>query len=244
MLSWRTMQNEDDTRQNLALVEETVTSMKLLQRGLAELEGGVQADDFFQSMLQSLSSGFEHLLKLVLIFHELHVTGKVSASPWPPRTNGHDVQALLDLVIERCFDPSFYPHQAPAVIEDVHFLRCNGTVRRLMGILSHFGMQGRYHDLDLASGRAPTSEESPSQEYDRLEGDLMGASFPDWANRIELGVSAAMEMERAVTAQVIATCRRTARALVRLFTLSPLDKEAGYLTSIITPFLFLRDEDL
>jgi hypothetical protein len=236
------MANENDLRQGVAFVEEAVASVSMLQRGLAELGNRSQSDDVLDPMLQNLSSGFEHLLKLVLVFHAVHTDGEVGEQPWPRGLKGHDVEALLDLMVTRCFSPTFYPNQAPAIVEDARFLRTDQGLRRLMSILSHFGMQGRYHELNIAIGGKTVSDESPAQEFDRLELEVMMRTYPDWAER--LGSSMGLELERAADAQIAATVRRAVRAIVRLFTLSPLDREAGQLTSVITPFLFLRDEDL
>ena len=72
------MADENDLRQSVAFVEEAVASVSMLQRGLSELGNRIQSDDVLDPLLQNLSSGFEHLLKLVLVFHALHTNGEVS----------------------------------------------------------------------------------------------------------------------------------------------------------------------
>jgi hypothetical protein len=238
-----TTMNDNDPRQSLALIEEVVTAVNFLKVGIGGLEEPEPLDDAYQIILQNLASGFERLLKIVLIFHAMVQTGRVSTRPWPQSVNGHDVVALLDLVVTRCYAHAFYPAQAPAIVEDEQYLRTDPTLRELMAILAHHGMAGRYHDLDTALGRPPGSDTSPIQELDHLELEIIMRDFPDWAERMGAGV-AGVEMEKAARRRLAADCRRAARALARLFTLSPLAPVASPLTSVIGPFLYLRDEDL
>ena len=232
-----------DPGQSLSQTQETVTAIALLSKGIAALEkpdNGLDADHI---MLQSLASGFERLLKVVLIFRALQTSGKVSARPWPSRVKGHDVDALLDLVVNRCYAPAFYTRQAPSILQDAQFLSSDPILRELMRILAHYGLEGRYHDMDAALGQPQGSQSSPADEIDQLVLETIKRDIPDWAKRIS-DVGKSMEMEKAARRRLAAKCRRAARALARLFTLSPLSPVASPLTSVIGPFLFLRDEDL
>jgi len=235
--------SDSDLRQSLAQIEETVTAVTLLKAGIEALEKPDPRVEADHAVLQNLSGGFERLLKLVLIFHALQTTGKVSTRPWPSKVRGHDVLALLDLVLSRCYAPAFYSKQAPAILEDAQFLSSNPTLRELMRILAHHGMAGRYHDLDAALGQPQDTESSPSQELDHLEFEIMKQDVADWAERMPT-VAGGVQMETAARRQLAAGCRRAARALARLFTLSPLTPVASPLTGVIAPFLFLRDEEL
>ena len=235
--------SDSDPGQPLSLIEETVTAVTFLQAGIAGLERPDALDDAGHIVLQNLASGFERLLKVGLIFHALQTTGWVPERLWPKSVNGHDVVALFDLVLSRCYAPAFWTEQAPAILEDVQFLSSDSLFRGLIGILAHYGMAGRYHDLDTARGQPPEPESSPTDELDRLELDIIKQDFPNWAERMQT-VAGGMQMEKAARRHLAADCRRAARALARLFTLSPLAPVASPLTSIIGPFLFLRDEDL
>jgi hypothetical protein len=234
---------DSDLRQSLAQIEETVTAVTLLKVGIAALEKSDSGDDADHVVLQNLSGGFERLLKVVLIFHALQTTGKASTRPWPSKVKGHDVLALLDLALGRCYAPAFYSKQAPAILEDARFLSSNPTLHEFTRILAHHGMAGRYHDLDAALGQPQDAESSPSQELDHLEFEIVKQDFADWAERMST-VAGGMQMETAARRHLATACRRAARALARLFTLSPLAPVASPLTSVIAPFLFLRDEEL
>ncbi len=238
-----TTTSDNNLRQSLSQIEETVTAVTLLKEGIAGLGQPDAGDEADHIVLQNLASGFERLLKVVLIFHALQTTGKVSRRPWPSTVKGHDVVALLDLVLSRCYTPSFYPGQAPAILDDAQFLRSDSVFRGLMRVLAHYGMAGRYHDMDAALGQPQETESSPSEELGQVEFDVMQREFLDWAERMST-LSSGLQMETAARRCLVADCRRAARALARLFTLSPLDPVAGPLTSVIGPFLFLRDEDL
>jgi len=222
-----------------ALGEEVLTSVRLIERGLAELQRIDGANDFYHAALLLLSGGLERLMKCILCFRAQVVNGALPSTV-EIKKYGHDLERLLETVVGACFD-EHYRSSRPAADADAIYLQSDSRLRRLLGALSRFARSARYYNLNVVGGDDPDTD-SPEQEWKKLELEIM-------QERSELmkaltshgGYGDAFDE---IGRELVSRLERVVRALCRLFTLGPLGSEAKACTGYIDPFLFLMDEDL
>lgn len=222
----------------VALVNELMTAIGLLKHGLAGLQAIDAANDFYQLPLLLLANGSERLCKCVLILKHQKDTGQfpnqATLKKW-----GHNVKVLTDTILKECYLDEYLKRQV--AVDDQRFLSSDLVLREAISCLSHFGSGGRYHDLDIISGKAPSGE-SPESAWQRLEmaivqrdSDLTAMlSDPRAGNRLYTIINLRLQV----------TLERYFRALCHLFTLSPISEEGRRFTGAIGDFLFLRDDQL
>lgn len=222
-----------------ALGEEVLTSIRLIERGLAELQRLDGANDFYHAALLLLSGGLERLMKCILCFRSQAVHGALPSTA-VIKKYGHDLERLLEAVVDACFDED-YRNSRPAAAADATYLQSDPGLRRLLGALSRFARSARYYNLNVVGGEDPNTG-SPEQEWSKLELEI---------------VRERLELTKAVTSrggyghvfdeigrEFVSRFEQVVRALCRLFTLGPLGSEAKACTGYIDSFLFLMDGDL
>ena len=222
----------------VAFVNELMTSVGLLKHGLAGLQAIDAANDFYQLPLLLLANGSERLCKCVLILKHQKDTGQfpnqATLKKW-----GHDVEVLTDAILEDCYPGDYLKRQVAA--DDQQFLGADPLLRSAISCLSHYGSEGRYHDLDIISGKKPSGE-SPESAWQRLEMSIVQIDSkmkamladPRAGNRLYEGINLRLQV----------TLERYYRALCHLFTLGPISKQGRQFTGVIGDFLFLRDDQL
>jgi hypothetical protein len=223
----------------LHLQEEVRTSIRLVERGLAELQSIDEVNDQYFPAALLLSTGLERLMKCILCYRSKVVSGRYP-SPSEIKAFGHDLERLRDRVATACFDESY--RQGRQVADaDASFLASDMHVRALLTALTRFAKSGRYFNLDVVLGQPPAME-APEREWQRIETTL-ALERPDLQKLIgEPG--AGRELHAILIGELVGRIERFTRALCRLFTLGPLGPEARVCTPYVTPFLFLRDTDL
>lgn len=228
-------------RQKIVLNEETRDAIQLIESGLGSVQRIDGANDFYHAPFLLLASGFERLLKLILFLEWLESHGS------PPREKdlyhrgkeGHSVERLLELVLERCY-PAGGETLVPALDEDQKFMASNPVLRDIVEVLSDFGRKGRYANLDVLF-EDEKSEMSPKQKWEKLELDILTAAGLTWEQLKERDFA---DLYGEINQALVRTLERFAGALARLFTLGPLGKLGKAQTATIGPFLNLWDEDL
>ncbi|RJQ54069.1 MAG: hypothetical protein C4521_04240 [Actinobacteria bacterium] len=139
-----------ESMRTFALGEEILTSIRLIQKGLAEIQGIDGTNDFYYPALLLLSSGLERLMKCILCFRSRAVDGS-----FPSTSNikayGHDLERLLNEVVSKCFDEGY--RERPAADADAVYLVSDQRLRRILAALSRFARSARYYNLDIVGGR-------------------------------------------------------------------------------------------
>ena len=215
--------------------------MDLSHFGLQALSSLDSANDRYHIPLQLLAQGIERLLKLTYVLGEANRSGQLPTQAKVKRF-GHDVLALTDaiVVIARA-DQQFVSR--PAVAADLDFIDCNDDLRRILKVLSHFGKQGRYLDLDLLLGEhVDAPGDGPEQAWQELESRFLQGQ-PDWMSSLATG-QASPGPYRALAEHFAETLQRFLRAVCRMWTLGPLSEHGKRLVGIIDRFLFLTDGQL
>ena len=102
----------------VALHQEVETALRLVQKGLHDLQAVSSANDFYFSALLLLATGVERLEKSIYCLRVLEQSGSFPK----PRTGffagrkGHNIQGLLDWIMLVCYDPVY--RAIPAAEQD------------------------------------------------------------------------------------------------------------------------------
>ena len=228
-------------RQDLALNDELVTSIKLIQTGLKELQHIDGANDFYHVFMLTLASGFERLMKVIICFHIVETTGTYPKKyPWRAYKKGHDLVFLLNFITEKCFSEE-YLDKIPIARKDIEYLRNNQQLREYVMILSNFGQAARYYNLDIVEGNEPKTF-SPDDEWAKLESSILQEN-PEWEKESLTNRSLAKTYNH-INTEIIIRFERFARALSRLFTIGGLGDKAKRFSCAVHPFLMLSDDKL
>ena len=138
-------------------------SVKLLRLGLGSIREISGGNDFYDPPMLFLSAGIERLYKSILCLNYKEVHGKFPEPNklWSQK-NGHNL-----LVLNKKVRPVFVPLEKSFLEEDYPILTQNPFIEKLLEILTHFGMRGRYFDLDSVLGNRQAF--NPTEEWEKLE---------------------------------------------------------------------------
>lgn len=228
-------------RQNLALLKELDTAIKLLQIGCREVQSIDGANDFYHLAMLTLANGFERFMKVIICLRILESTGEYpTKAPWPSGKEGHDLLFLLNKIVTECFSNG-YVTRIPIGAADIDYLRTSHRLREIVGLLSDFGQAARYYNLDLVMARNPTGD-SPDHAWARLETAILRED-PNCVQNLQRDVDLSESYQR-INHSIVSAMERLARALSRLFTLGGLGAKARQFSGSVHPFLMLHDDQL
>ena len=231
------------TEQTFALIQETQTSVFLVQEGLLGLNRLSGANDFYHGPMELLAQGFERLMKVVICLGQWEGQGTLPTPKEMKKKHGHDLVKLADTILE-LYDKTNYATSRPAAMNDRDFIATDERLRELLSLLADFGNRGRYYDLDTfldPSVGTDVSSRDPMGSFQKIERDFLDTK-PEWMAR--MGKPEFQGFYEVFNAELTATLQRFARALSRFFTLGPLGAQGRRLQPAICMFLFLRDEEL
>jgi len=231
----------DAVYQQVMIGEELLTAVRLLKRGLREVNEMSGATDFFHLPILLLASGFERMMKVVICCYCYGIHGGFPPRDYfPSGRRGHDLVWLLEAITERCFSDE-YLSRVPAARDDIAFLRADSRLSALVQILSDFGQGARYYNLNVVLGEEDPGP-SPEDEWQKLEMEIL-RNDPTWKQRItDPGQLPGVYQD--TYRELTVRCERLARSLSRLFTIGDLGDLAKQISHHTHHFLFLTDSDL
>jgi hypothetical protein len=220
----------------IALNEELQTSHKLIAAGFGALQEVDMGNTFYHLPHQLIASGIERLLKCYISLVIQGTTGS-----FPDRSAmkdlGHDLTGLLTKVA----DHHYGGLERPLLKAELEFLRTDPTLQRCVAILSNFGKQGRYYNLDVVAG-AQTELIDPTEEWKNLE-----QSIEDATPYLEDTEKLYRDYYPRVNSKLIAIMERLVRAIALQFTLGGHPDPEGNLSCLsvaFSDFRNLRDAQL
>jgi len=137
-------------QQWISFNEEILTSIRLLQLGLRELQEIGFENDFYHLPLLLLSSGFERLMKCMICLKYFDNNAKFPTSE-EIKSFGHNLVDLKDKIVSDCISKDT-SYKRPATKQDYEFLTEDNGSDKLIKILSDFGQNARYHNLNVVGG--------------------------------------------------------------------------------------------
>ena len=225
-----------DSLKFLCLLEELETSRELIRSGFGHLQEIDMTNTFYHLPHQLLASGFERLMKCYI---SLVYDGQYGSYPDKNyiKSLGHNLENLLRRI---CGD--FYGGKArPFVQSEFDFVSTDQVLQECIRILSLFGKEGRYYNLDIVTG-APETPIDPKTEWEALERAVEDAT-PFMSDLETLH----RDYYPRVHSQLIAIMERLVRAIAMQFTLGDHADQSGRLrqtSPVYSDFRNLRDEQL
>ena len=205
------MKNNDLSRigeridQMTTLQQEFDLSFKLLRRGLGELQEIDYANDFYFLPLLLLSQGIERFLKSYIIAYKME---DEENELFDGKLKIHDLIDLLNIVKENFF----LAGNREVDIQDEQFLSESVHLKRVLTILSDFGKNGRYYNINRLI--EPQSV-SPILEWEKLERELGCLTDEEWFKPKE--VEEVNKYYQKVTSEIIIIIERFLSILSRQY---------------------------
>ena len=190
---------------------------------------------FYHLPHQLMASGFERLMKsyLALVHKGRHGTFPNRATM---KSLGHNLEDLLERIRTQCYGGT----HRPLVADDYHFIANDPILKECIRILSLFGQQGRYYNLDIVAG-ATRPPIDPKSEWQGLESSVEDPV--PYLNDPELMYH---DYFPRVHSLLIGKMERLIRAIALQFTLGGHADPSGELRSLFivcTDFSNLRDDE-
>ncbi len=137
----------DRELKELYLSKEVDNSIKLIYKGLAELETISFTNTFYHAAILLISSGFERLLKCLLCLRVIGEFGEVKGKAYDVREEGHDLKKLL-VKLTAIIEPIECSPENTTITKELDFLKNDELLRGLLELLTDFSKSGRYYTLD------------------------------------------------------------------------------------------------
>ena len=222
----------DDAFKHICLLEELKVSNELIIYGFGELQEINFSNDAYHLPQQLLASGFERLMKcyICLVYEARH-------NNYPDtqflKNLSHDLTNIKQTIINEYFSTN----GIPLLESDYDYIKNDEILDRIVGVLSEFGIQGRYYNLNIVTGYNQTLID-PKDKWEQIESDLedptpyinsMEAMFRDYYPK--------------VNSKIIATLERFARAISMQFTLGKHGPRLQQCVSYLDDFIKLHDNN-
>lgn len=224
----------------ICLSMEVETSIKLLKKGMGNLQRISGANDFYHAPILLLSSGYERLIKCLLCLALMDDNGEFKEQPYETsKGKGHNLDYLLDILLSVCAEKS-YSSKFPAAKEDIDFISKDKYLRKIISLLSDFAQAGRYYNLDIVL-RGDSNFEDPTNGWKKIETTII-QTRKDLSKKLDDNDFDYLHKE--VNHELIVILEKFTRALARLFTLADFGDFAKRASPLVFDYLMLMDNDL
>jgi len=221
---------DDDVIKDLTLYEELNNACKLIKAGFDSLQTISMEDDFYHLPHQLLASGLERLMKcyFCLAYKSKH---KEYPNNDYLKKLGHDLTNL-----KKEFISNYNEEKNETIIDlDYDFMNNDKYLNKIINILSEFGKYNRYYNLNVVTGSQKPSSNSPDDEWQKLEMELISPSLDDMEYLIK-------ECYPEINSKIISILERFLRGIYRLFIVG--NSEFKSYSVCLRNFGRLRDEEL
>ncbi|MBE2188887.1 MAG: hypothetical protein IAE98_05410 [Candidatus Kapabacteria bacterium] len=222
-----------------AVIEEVEASFKLIAAGLKNLNEQTSFVSNNHVPLQLLSSGFERVIKILLLLKEKHLTGKYpeqqkAKEKFKNYSNGHGIEKMLDELIEYSKTVDLM-QRIPMVKEDSEFIESDKSFRYFLKIITEFSIQQRYYYIDTIILENSNKTFNPFSHFKQFI-----YSFGDEVDLTKLNYE---QEERLVIKGAVICIEKGVRAISRFFTHGLGDLGRQHYNDF-SSFILLNDKDL
>ena len=224
----------------ICLLNEVDTSIKLLKKGMGDLQDISGKNDFYHAPILMLSSGYERLIKCLLCLALMDDNMNFKEQPFETlERKGHNLDYLLDRLLSIC-EQKNYSSKFPAAKKDLDFLSKDEYLRKIISLLSNFAQGGRYYNLDMVL-EGTSRYDDPIEGWNRIESTIL-KSRKDLSEKINNNDLDNIFKE--INRELIINLEKFARALTRLFTLADFGSFAKQVSPLVYDYLMLMDTEL
>lgn len=224
----------------ICLLNEVDTSIKLLKKGMGDLQNISGKNDFYHAPILMLSSGYERLIKCLLCLALMDDNMNFKEQPFETsERKGHNLDYLLDKLLSIC-EQKNYSSKFPAAKKDIDFLSKDAYLRKIISLLSDFAQGGRYYNLDMVLQRTSRYDD-PIEGWSRIESTIL-QERKDLLQKMNNNNLSNVYEE--INRELIIVLEKFARALARLFTLADFGSFAKQVSPLVYDYLMLMDKEL
>ena len=135
-----------------AIGEEIEASFNFIKEGIKSLKNQSSFVSSNHISLQLLSSGFERLIKILLLLKEKHLTGEYpntegNRNYFGQFDNGHGIKKMVNNLISYSEDIELM-NKNTIVIEDLDYLKNDARFNTFLEIITDFSKFQRYYYID------------------------------------------------------------------------------------------------
>ncbi len=214
-----------------AINREMFIARGLIETGFREIQRLDGANDLNFVPLLLISNGYERLLKCILFICQKNEDWVYNGKRYDQMGNaGHDVGMLLNDVLSlKAIDE--YSRSSEAAEKDINYIKNDEYLKRLLGILTEFGIGSRYYNLNVILREEPVGLD-PEEEFERI-----GTTDGEYGNDVD-------EIIAQINKDMVRAFEKLTRALGRILTLGKLDRYAKVMGNVLYDFLVISDEEL
>lgn len=223
----------------MAIMAEVEASFKFIKLGLLDLRSLNEVVSNNHVALQMLSSGFERLIKILILLKEKHTTGSfpalnVGKSFFRKYKGGHGIDVMLEeLLVYSEGVPEMSANEM--VKEDMLFLKEDKDFLLFMHLLTEFSIVQRYFYIDTIVIEKENPEINPFKLFTNfIYGFLKG---------IDQSQMSYKEADTLAIKMTISCVEKGVRGISRFFTHGFRSLGRQYYADF-SSFILLRDEDL
>lgn len=229
----------NESLKNESVDNEINVSYCHLTEGIRHLDRQKSSASNKHVLLQDFASGFERLIKILLLIKEKHTTGNFPQQDGKNKffrvyRNGHGIKEMLEELLKYAKYADL-TNRTPMFNESMEYLEKNPVFVEIIDLLSDFAHQNRYDNIDTISQKNPASNINHITPVDRFRRVIYTFSKgKDVSHLTE------KEEERANLDQMIIHIEIGIRALCHFFT----HVFKGYNYGPFGDFIVLADKDL
>lgn len=223
----------------VAITEEVEASFKLIAAGLKNLNEQTSSVSNNHVSLQLLSSGFERVLKILLLLKDKYLTGNYpelskAREKFKNYNNGHGIEKMLDELIEYAKSVVFMQH-VPMVKKDLDFIGNDNSFREFLKIITGFSIQQRYYYIDTIILKNSNENFNPFSSFKNF--------IYSFGNGTDLTQLTYKQEERLFIQGAIICIEKGVSAISRFFT-HGLGDFGKQFYGDFSSFIFLNEKDL
>lgn len=222
----------------ICLLREVETSIKLLKKGMGDLQKISGSNDFRHAPILLLSSGYERLIKCLLCLALMDENRKIKGTLFE-KGKGHDIDYLLCRLLSVC-EQKNYSSKFPAAKTDIDLLSKDKDLRKIISLLSDFAQGGRYYNLNIVL-KGTSTYKDPDEGWDKIVNTIIQRR--EYLLK-ELYNGDSDYFYKEIDRELIITLEKFARSLARLFTLADFGDFAKRASPLVFDYLMLMDKDL
>lgn len=219
-----------------ATIEEIDASFNFIALGLKSLREQKSSISNNHVVLQLFSSGFERLIKILLLVKEKHVTGSYPElrSFFKNYSNGHGIEAMLNELLNYRKTVEL-TQLIPMAKEDFEFIETDKFFREFLKIVTEFSIRQRYYYIDTIVADKSNLDFNPFDQF-----KVFITSFGEG---VDLSKLTYKEEEEFLIHEAIVCIEKGVRGISRFFSHCLGDLGRGYYQDF-SNFIFLNNKDL
>ncbi|MBI3519040.1 MAG: hypothetical protein HY062_06745 [Bacteroidetes bacterium] len=222
-----------------AILEEVDAAFDFMSRGLKNLKEQKSSVSNNHVTIQLLSSGFERLVKILLLIKDKHNDGEypeldVAKKRFSKYKGGHGIKSMLDELL--AYSESVKLMQdIPIVKEDLDYLKSDSDFTKFIEIVTEFSISQRYFYIDIIASEKISNKYNPFDSFKQF--------ILNFYRNIDTSTLSYEEEENIAIIEATICIEKGARALSRFFT-HGFDSLGRQFYNKFSNLILLKDKDL